>query len=124
VTSNFQKVQDFQDKMEMATGVWPFGSNHRGLWAGLVEEEFNELMDEVYDPEPDKKRVAKEIADLLYVAYGMASAFGIPIDTVFKEVHRSNMSKLGPDGKPVKRADGKVTKGPNYKPADLSFLDE
>lgn len=43
-------------------------------------------------------------------------------DRVFAEVHRSNMSKLGDDGKPIFREDGKVLKGPNYSPADLSFL--
>lgn len=43
-------------------------------------------------------------------------------DRIFAEVHRSNMSKLGEDGKPVFREDGKVLKGPNYSPADLSFL--
>jgi predicted HAD superfamily Cof-like phosphohydrolase len=123
MTSNFQMVQDFHDKMEMPSGVFPPGKTLRDLRADLIEEEFNELMDEVYDPEPDKKKIAKEIADLLYVTYGMADAFGIPIDTVFAEVHRSNMSKLGEDGKPVKRADGKVTKGPKYSPANLDFLD-
>lgn len=43
-------------------------------------------------------------------------------DRIFAEVHRSNMSKLGEDGKPIYREDGKVLKGPNYSPADLSFL--
>lgn len=43
-------------------------------------------------------------------------------DRIFAEVHRSNMSKLGDDGKPIYREDGKVLKGPNYSPADLSFL--
>jgi NTP pyrophosphatase (non-canonical NTP hydrolase) len=122
--TNFEMVQDFHDKTGIPDDVWPFGTALRDFRGRLLEEEFNELMDEIFDPEPDKKRLAKEIADLLYVAYGTAAAFGIPIDTVFAEVHRSNMSKLGPDGKPVKRADGKVTKGLNYKPADLSFLDE
>lgn len=119
--SNFQMVQDFQDKVGHATNVWPYGQALRDLRAKLIEEEFNEAMDEIYDPEPDKKRLAKELADLLYVTYGAADAFGIPIDTVFREVHRSNMSKLV-DGKVVKNKDGKVMKGPNYSPADLSFL--
>jgi len=63
--------------------------------------------------------LAKELADLLYVVYGTAAAYGIPIDDVYREVHRSNMSKLGPDGKPIYREDGKVLKGPNYTPADI-----
>jgi predicted HAD superfamily Cof-like phosphohydrolase len=62
--------------------------------------------------------IAKELADLLVVTYGTARAFGIPIDEVFDAVHRSNMSKLGEDGKPIRREDGKVLKGPNYQPAE------
>lgn len=120
--TNFEMVQDFMDKMEMATDVWPYGKSLRDLHWKLMDEELNEVADELFDPEPDKKRLAKELADLLYVTYGVAAAFGIPIDTVFAEVHRSNMSKLGADGKPVKREDGKTMKGPNYKPADLSFI--
>ena len=69
--------------------------------------------------ETAKQDVAKELADLLYVIYGMASAFDIDIDEAFRRVHKSNMSKLGDDGKPVYRADGKVMKGPNYRKPDM-----
>ena len=55
------------------------------------------------------------VADLLYVLYGMVLETNIPIRQVLAEVHRANMSKLGPDGKPVLRADGKVLKGPHYR---------
>lgn len=61
--------------------------------------------------------LAKELADLLYVTYGTADTLGIPLADVFEEVHRSNMSKLGLDGRPVRRSDGKVLKGPNYSEA-------
>jgi len=64
-------------------------------------------------------KVAKELADLLYVVYGTAASLGIDIDEVFAEVHRSNMSKVGPDGVPLYREDGKVLKGPNYTPPNL-----
>ncbi len=63
--------------------------------------------------------LAKELADLLYVTYGTAEVLGIPLTEVFEEVHRSNMSKLGLDGRPVRRSDGKVLKGPNYTEADV-----
>lgn len=66
-----------------------------------------------------KMRLTKELADNLYVIFGTAVTFGLPLEEVFEEVHRSNMSKLGDDGKPVLREDGKVLKGPNYKEADL-----
>jgi predicted HAD superfamily Cof-like phosphohydrolase len=66
--------------------------------------------------------VAKELADLLYVVYGTAAAFGIDVDAVFEEVHRSNMSKVGEDGKPLYREDGKVLKGPNYFTPDVESI--
>lgn len=83
----------------------------------LLREEINEF-EESGDPE----NLLKELCDLLYVTYGYAITFGLDIDTAFNRVHESNMSKLGPDGKPIYREDGKVMKGPNYKPADLSDL--
>lgn len=70
----------------------------------------------------DKAAFTKELADLLYVTYGMAVTFGLPIDEVFERVHRSNMSKLDDDGKPLYRKDGKVLKGPNYEKPNLDDL--
>lgn len=66
-------------------------------------------------------RMYKELADLQYVLSGTAVSLNIPFEEVFKRVHESNMSKLV-DGKPLKRADGKFLKGPNYKKPDLSDL--
>lgn len=60
----------------------------------------------------------KELADLRYVTEGAAVSLGLPIDEAFEEVHRSNMSKLGPEG-PLYREDGKVLKGPGYTEADM-----
>lgn len=68
------------------------------------------------------RRLLKELADLRYVVEGTAVAFGLDIDGAFLETHRSNMSKLGEDGKPVKREDGKVLKGRNYTPADMTLF--
>lgn len=119
--SNFDNVLEFHDKMGLATSVWPYGKNLREYYGSIIEEEFTELMDELFDPEPDKVRIAKEIVDMLYVGYSLGAALGLPIDAVFREVHRSNMSKLV-DGKPMKREDGKILKGPNYKKPDLSFV--
>lgn len=111
------------------------------LRAKLMFEEFKETLDEMgislkrekdgslklvdksdvpgFDPAIDLSKLSKELADLLYVVYGTAAAFGIPIDEVYQSVHVSNMSKLGPDGKPVYREDGKVLKGPNYQPPQI-----
>ncbi|WP_190121395.1 MazG nucleotide pyrophosphohydrolase domain-containing protein [Streptomyces inusitatus] len=64
--------------------------------------------------------LAHELADVVYVAYGTALVHGIDLDAVLAEVHRANMSKLGPDGAPVLRADGKVLKGDHYRAPDIA----
>ena len=93
----------------------------------LIDEEVEEVSQELpaYFPDGgrmDKVALTKELADLLYVTYGMAVTFGLPIDEVFERVHRSNMSKLDDDGKPIYREDGKVLKGPNYEKPNLDNL--
>lgn len=89
----------------------------KGLRCALIEEEAAEFRAAVEDG--DIVGVADAIADLLYVVYGAALTFGIPVREVFTEVHRSNMTKLGDDGVPVYREDGKVLKGPNFSPPQL-----
>ncbi|MFD5318575.1 hypothetical protein [Streptomyces sp. NPDC127098] len=74
------------------------------------------------DPLAAYRAVAKELADVLYVTYGAADALGIDLPAVFVEVHRSNMSKLDADGRVLRRADGKVLKGPSYRPPVLDGL--
>lgn len=64
----------------------------------------------------------KELADIIYVVYGYAAFRGWDLDEALRRVHVSNMSKLGPDGKPMYRNDGKVLKGPNYKKPELGDL--
>ena len=64
----------------------------------------------------------KELADLVYVCYQYAENMHWFLDESLNRVHESNMSKLGEDGKPIYREDGKVLKGPGYKPPDLSDL--
>ncbi|MFB7499009.1 MazG nucleotide pyrophosphohydrolase domain-containing protein [Streptomyces sp. NPDC056161] len=65
-------------------------------------------------------RLAHELADVVYVAYGTALVHGIDLDAVLAEVHRSNMSKRGPDGQISRRADGKVLKGDHYAAPDVT----
>lgn len=89
----------------------------KALRCALIEEEAQELRDAV--AADDIVEVADAIADLLYVVYGAARTFGIPVREVFDEVHRSNMTKLGRDGEPILRADGKVMKGPDFSPPRL-----
>lgn len=66
--------------------------------------------------------MADALADMVYVVHGTALAYGIPLDEVLAEVHRSNMSKLGLDGRPILRADGKAVKGPGFAAADVAAV--
>lgn len=65
---------------------------------------------------------ADALGDLEVVVLGGQVAFGIPGPEVFREIHRSNMSKLGADGEPILRDDGKFLKGPNYSPPDIAGI--
>ncbi|GGR93573.1 hypothetical protein GCM10010269_35790 [Streptomyces humidus] len=67
-------------------------------------------------------RLAHELADVVYIAYGTALVHGMDLDAVLAEIHRSNMTKLGPDGQVTRRADGKVLKGEHYLPPDVSAV--
>lgn len=85
----------------------------RALRVKLIQEEFDELKEALASD--DLSSIAKEMADLLYVVYGTAVSYGIDMDPVFREVHRSNMSKVGGH----KREDGKWVKPATYSPADI-----
>lgn len=93
------------------------GSDIANLRYGLIEEEFAEFK-EAEEPE----HVLKEMADEVYVLYGMAAVFGWDLDEAVRRVHASNMSKLDDNGEPIYREDGKVLKGPNYQEPDLTDL--
>jgi predicted HAD superfamily Cof-like phosphohydrolase len=84
----------------------------------LLREEYQELTDALASG--DLVAIAKEAADLVYVTLGLSLAYGIDPDPVFAAVHRSNMSKFGPDGKAVLREDGKVTKPESYVAPDIA----
>ena len=84
----------------------------------MIEEELSEL--QVAIKNKNIKEVADALTDILYVTYGAGHSFGINLDDCFNEVQKSNMSKLGSDGKPIYNENGKVMKGPNYFKPDLS----
>ena len=67
----------------------------------------------------DKEEILDGICDSIYVLIGLGLKMGMDVDGAFREVHRSNMSKLGEDRKPIKRSDGKILKGPHYQPPNL-----
>jgi predicted HAD superfamily Cof-like phosphohydrolase len=70
----------------------------------------------------DLVAIADALADVVYVAYGSAVTYGIDLDAVLAEVHRSNMSKLDVDGRPLLREDGKVLKSSRYTPPDVAAV--
>tara|TARA_B100000900_G_C20588330_1_gene720581 strand:- start:1140 stop:1616 length:477 start_codon:yes stop_codon:yes gene_type:complete len=120
--SNFELVGDFMEAFGQRVELeptWP-DFDTRELRLELIAEELDELSDAVADR--DMIEIADALTDLLYVVYGAGHAFGIDLDECFREVHASNMSKLGPDGRPIHREDGKVMKGPGYFKPDLENI--
>ena len=126
-----EQVKEFHKLMGMATDA-PYTADLLELRQKLINEETaelnvetNALIDELKRTgtvqKQTKLRMYKELADLQYVLSGMVVALGIPMEEVFGRVHKSNLSKLV-DGKPLKREDGKILKGPNYQKPDLSDL--
>jgi predicted HAD superfamily Cof-like phosphohydrolase len=127
--TNFDKVKEFHRTFSHPVGTSPSLSplrseednqKIRDLRFELIREEVQELSEAL--AADDVVGVADALTDILYVVYGAGAVFGIDLDATYAEVHRSNMSKLGADGKPIYRADGKVLKGPDYSPPDLKTL--
>ena len=122
--TNFDRVHEFMQtfNQEIKTKAeWP-DEKICDLRVDLIAEELDELKDAIYNKDGTLVDVADALTDLLVVVYGAGHAFGIDLNECFKEVHRSNMSKLGEDGKPIYREDGKVLKGPNYSEPDLKGI--
>ena len=98
----------------------------RAVQKDLIVEEFKEFLEAegmlFRHGRNVKEECLKELADLVYVCYQYAENMGWFLDEALNRVHESNMSKLDEDGNPIYREDGKVLKGPNYKPPDLSDL--
>tara|TARA_B100000683_G_C12329442_1_gene489944 strand:+ start:198 stop:671 length:474 start_codon:yes stop_codon:yes gene_type:complete len=120
--TNFELVGDFMEAFGQDVQLeptWP-DFNTRELRLELIAEELDELSDAVADR--DMIQIADALTDLLYVVYGAGHAFGLDLDECFQEVHASNMSKLGPNGRPIHREDGKVMKGPGYFEPDLESI--
>ena len=99
----------------------------RSYQKDLIVEEFKEFLEAdgfmFKHGQNHQEDCLKELADLVYVCYQYAENMHWFLDEALNRVHLSNLSKLGEDGKPIRREkDGKVLKGPNYKPPDLSDL--
>jgi predicted HAD superfamily Cof-like phosphohydrolase len=115
--TNFNKVADFMNAFGQDVETEPQWTSVSELRYELIREELAELREGL--DKRDIVEVADALTDLLYVVYGAGHSFGIDLDKCFEEVHNSNMSKLGADGKPIYREDGKVLKSKNYRPPDL-----
>ena len=117
-----QQLWDFQSAYNQARNTKPtlIEPDDYYLRYRLGKEELLEYLDACNND--DIVEIADALADQLYILLGTMVAHGMQdiIEDVFNEVHRSNMSKLGEDGKPIYREDGKVLKGPNYSPPNIA----
>ena len=112
-------VREFHEAFDVARASAPevVSAEVAEVRERLMAEEVGELAEAMRGGR--LAEIARELADVVYVAYGTAVAYGIDLDAVLAEVHRANMSKLGPDGRPVVR-DGKVQKGEHFRPPDVA----
>ena len=112
--TNFISVKKFMETFGQEVKTKPEFPSDKivKLRYDLIKEELDEFAQAIKDR--DITEVADSLTDILYVTYGAGIAFGIDLDKCFDEVQRSNMSKLGEDGKPIYNENGKVMKGPNY----------
>ena len=112
--TNFNEVKKFMETFgqEVKTKAEFPSDKIIKLRYDLIKEELDEFEQAL--KEKNLKEVADSLTDILYVTYGAGHAFGIDLDKCFDEVQRSNMSKLGENGKPIYNDQGKVLKGPNY----------
>ena len=118
--TNFEKVGSFMKTFgqEVKTKSGLSTEKINKLRVSLINEELEEFKEAIKNN--DLKEAADALTDVLYVTYGAGHAFGINLDKCFDEVQKSNMSKLGNDGKPIYNEQGKVMKGPKYFKPDLS----
>ena len=102
--------------------IGDLGNSKNMLRYNLMKEENEEYLEAVRNNDPVE--IADALGDMLYILCGTILEHGLQykIEAVFDEIQRSNMSKLGADGKPIYREDGKVMKGPTYFKPDFSEI--
>ena len=118
-----EQAKEFRTKYQLKNSA---DRSTRSCQKNLIVEEFKEFLEAegmlFRHGRNAQEECLKELADLVYVCYQYAENMGWFLDEALDRVHKSNMSKLGEDGKPIYREDGKVLKGPNYKPPTLEDL--
>lgn len=118
-------AQEFRKSYRLPVGLT---TSSLELQQSLIDEEHLEVAHAYLDLKEDlennelRAHLLKELADLVYVCNQMAAAFGWDLQVAHNRVHASNMSKLGEDGNPIYREDGKILKGPNYFEPNLMDL--
>ncbi|WP_343707280.1 nucleoside triphosphate pyrophosphohydrolase family protein [Flavobacterium sp.] len=118
-------VTEFHTAFKIGHSLTPIadvGAEKKLLRYNLMKEENEEYYEAVQNN--DLVEIADALGDMMYILCGTIIEHGLQdkIEAVFDEIQRSNMSKLGEDGKPIYREDGKVMKGPNYFKPDFSKL--
>ena len=123
ITFLSEQAKEFRSKYGIQNSA---DRSNRARQHALIVEEFKEFLEAdgmmFRHGHNVQEECLKELADLVYVCYQYAANMNWFLDEALNRVHISNMSKLDEDGKPIYRDDGKVLKGPNYKPPDLSDL--
>ena len=118
-----EQAKEFRTKYRIKNST---DRTKRSYQKNLIVEEFKEFLEAegflFMHGKNHQEEALKELADLVYVCYQYAENMGWFLDEALDRVHKSNMSKLDDDGNPVYREDGKVLKGPNYKPPTLEDL--
>jgi len=114
-TTRLSQAKEFRDAYSVVNS--PNGTKTQ---KSLIDEEWSEFHEAFHLK--DEHEQLKELCDLVYVCYQFAANEGWDLDEAMDRVHKSNMSKLDENGQPIYRADGKVLKGPNYKPPNLTDL--
>lgn len=123
--TSFERVLEFHQAVDAQICDGLFSVEQIELRVRLIDEEVNELKSALESWLNDGPaistltEIADALADIDYVVQGAAIAFGLPLDELGTEVHRSNMTKLDENGDAIYREDGKVLKGPLYEPPDL-----
>lgn len=122
--NELKKVEEFHMAFKQEIGFSPCNISREEaiLRVNLMKEELEEYLNAVKDY--DTVEIADALGDQLYILLGTVIKHGMHyvIVDVFNEIHRSNMSKLGEDGKPILREDGKILKGPNYRPPSIESI--
>jgi predicted HAD superfamily Cof-like phosphohydrolase len=119
--SNFYKsVAEFHQIFDHPIAKYPklpADNDLRTLRVNLLKEEYNEYLRG--EDNNDIVDIADALADIIYIVCGTALVYGIPLDRVFDEVHRSNLAKLDENGNVIRREDGKILKPKNWEPPNI-----